>query len=185
MYAETDIIKSLKQGDPLCVKMMFDNYYQALSVYVLRYIDSFQDAEDLVQDVFISFWENKKGTRFVGSVRGYLFGSVKKAALKFLERSGRFIFEEIENHLNSLPERLENLSEEEIRLRQHRLQKEIDRLPEKCREVFVSIVLEDMSYKEVAQKLSVSMNTVKTHYSRALKQLREELDAIVLLLLRH
>ncbi|WP_052649390.1 MULTISPECIES: sigma-70 family RNA polymerase sigma factor [Sanguibacteroides] len=87
--------------------------------------------------------------------------------------------------MNSLPERLENLSEEEIRLRQHRLQKEVDRLPEKCREVFVSIVLEDMSYKEVAQKLSVSMNTVKTHYSRALKQLREELDAIVLLLLRH
>lgn len=184
MYAETDIIKSLKQGDPLCVKMMFDNYYQALSVYVLRYIDSFQDTEDLVQDVFISFGKIKKAP--VSSVRSRIFVRVvKKAALKFLDVRDVLFLKRSRIILNSLPERLENLSEEEIRLRQHRLQKEIDRLPEKCREVFVSIVLEDMSYKEVAQKLSVSMNTVKTHYSRALKQLREELDAIVLLLLRH
>ena len=183
MHAETDIIKSLQRSDSSCVKMMFDNYYQALSIYALRYLDSFEDAEDVVQDVFVSFWENKKGTSFIGSVRGYLFGAVKKAALKSLEKSGRFVFEELEDHLNSCIDFSDHFSDEEIRLRQSHLQQEIDRLPEKCREVFVAIVLEDMSYKKVAEKLSVSVNTIKTHYSRALKQLREELDAVILFLL--
>ena len=54
-------------------------------------------------------------------------------------------------------------------------------MSEKCREVFIAIVLKNLSYKEVAEKLNVSVNTVKTHYSRALKQLREHLDIIALL----
>ena len=60
---------------------------------------------------------------------------------------------------------------------------ELQRLPEKCREVFTAIVLENMSYKDVATKLNVSVNTVKTHYPRALKQLRDNIDTIILLIL--
>lgn len=180
-HEEEDIIDLLKKGDVACVKILFDNYYRALCVFALRFLNSFEDAEDVVQEVFVNFWEKKKGCEFSGSLRSFLFGAVNKAALYHLRNSDRMVFEGLETHLNQLMEEEMPESDEDIALRKQKLFREIEALPEKCREVFVAIVLENLSYKEVAEKLNVSVNTVKTHYSRALKQLREHLDIIALL----
>ena len=180
-HEEKDIIDLLKKGNVACVKMLFDNYYRALCVFALRFLNSFEDAEDVVQEVFVNFWEKKKGCEFSGSLRSFLFGAVNKAALYHLRNSDRMVFEGLETHLNQLMEEEMPESDEDIALRKQKLFREIEALPEKCREVFVAIVLENLSYKEVAEKLNVSVNTVKTHYSRALKQLREHLDIIALL----
>ena len=64
-----------------------------------------------------------------------------------------------------------------------KLYEQVEALPEKSREVFKAIVLENMKYKEVAEHLDISVNTVKTHYARALKQLRLKLDIIIMLML--
>ena len=179
-YEEKDIIDLLKKGNVACVKMLFDDYYRALCVYALRFLNSFEDAEDVVQEVFVDFWEKKKGCEFSGSFRSFLFGAVSKAALYHLRSSDRMVFEGLETHLNQFMEEIPE-SEEDIALRKEKLFREIEGLSEKCREVFIAIVLKNLSYKEVAEKLNVSVNTVKTHYSRALKQLREHLDIIALL----
>ena len=100
-----------------------------------------------------------------------------------IRQSGRLVFEEIGNYSDVLLDEVSVEREEDINARREKLQKEIKRLPEKCREVFIAIVLEGLSYKEVADKLGVSVNTVKTHYARALKQLRDNLDTIILLIL--
>lgn len=65
---ETTIIRLLEVGDERCMKMMFDTYYQALCTYVMRYLISMEDAEDIVQTVFISLWNNKRGQAFTGSL---------------------------------------------------------------------------------------------------------------------
>lgn len=179
-YEEKDIIDLLKKGNVACVKMLFDDYYRALCVYALRFLNSFEDAEDVVQEVFVDFWEKKKGCEFSGSLRSFLFGAVSKAALYHLRSSDRMVFEGLETHLNQFMEEIPE-SEEDIALRKEKLFREIEGLSEKCREVFIAIVLKNLSYKEVAEKLNVSVNTVKTHYSRALKQLREHWDIIALL----
>ena len=77
----------------------------------------------------------------------------------------------------------ENVDMEFIEEQKKKLYKEIEALPIKSREVFKAIVLENLKYKEVALQLEISVNTVKTHYSRALKQLRNSLDIIIMLLL--
>lgn len=185
IHQEKEIIKYLKDGNVICVKMMFDNYYQVLCVFALRFLHSFEDTEDIVQDVFVDFWGKKKGTQFVGSLKSYLFGAVQKAALYQMRNSGRLVFEKIETHINQLVEDVPAESDEDIVIRREKLHEEIQRLPEKCREVFIAIVLENLTYKEVAEKLGVSVNTVKTHYARALKQLRDNLNTIILLMLFH
>ena len=116
-------------------------------------------------------------------MKSYLFGAVQKEALYMIRQSGRLIFEEIGNYSDVLLDEVSVEREEDINARREKLRKEIQRLPEKCREVFIAIVLEGLSYKEVADKLGVSVNTVKTHYARALKQLRDNLDTIILLIL--
>lgn len=184
-HEEEDIIDLLKKGNVACVKMMFDNYYQLLCVFALRFLHSFDDAEDVVQDVFVNFWEKKKGTAFSGSLKSYLFGAVQKAALYHERGEGRVVFEGIDAYAGLLADDMPEEREEELLARKEKLYKEIQLLPEKCREVFMAIVLEGLSYKETAEKLDVSVNTVKTHYARALKQLRDNLDTIILLFLLH
>ena len=75
-------------------------------------------------------------------------------------------------------------SEEEFEGECRKLYAEIARLPEQCRKVFEQIVLKDMKYKEVADFLGLSVNTVKTHFARALKQLRSSLQILLVFLLR-
>ena len=65
---ESTIIRLLEAGDERCMKMMFDTYYQALCTYIMRYLISVEDAEDIVQMVFISLWNNKRGQEFSGSL---------------------------------------------------------------------------------------------------------------------
>lgn len=184
-HEEKDIIDLLKKGDEKCVKMMFDNYYQLLCVFALRFLHSFDDAEDVVQDVFVNFWEKKKGTAFSGSLKSYLLGAVQKAALYHKRSEGDVVFESIDAYADLLADDMSEEREEELLARKEKLYKELQLLPEKCREVFMTVVLEGLSYKETAEKLDVSVNTVKTHYTRALKQLRNNLDTIVLLFLLH
>lgn len=176
MYKEEEIVRYLKQGDERCMRMIFEGYYQPLCVYALKFILSFEDAEDIVQDILIAFWENKRKAAFIGSVRAYLFGAVQKACLNQLKISGRRSLENIGAYSDRLMAEIEHLNDEESVIRRNQLKKEVDKLPEKCREIFMAIVLENLQYKEVAEKLNISVNTVKTQYARALKQLRGNLD---------
>lgn len=111
-----------------------------------------------------------------------MFKSVKNNTLLFVKNNAKYQFEDIESQINKLMEEeaidLQNIEKEKVKLYQ-----EIDALPEKCKEVFKAIVIENLKYKEAAAKLGVSVNTIKTHYSRALKQLRHSLDMIIILLL--
>ena len=72
----------------------------------------------------------------------------------------------------------------EMEEEKERLYAEIEKLPEQCRKVFEAIVLKDMKYKEAAEQLNLSVNTIKTHLARAIKQLRTSLSIIVLMMIR-
>lgn len=183
IHQEEQIVRYLEEGNVQCVKMMFDNYYHVLCVFALRFLNSFEDAEDVVQEVFVRLWENKNGKVFDGSLKSFLFGAVQKESLYVLRRSGHMIFEEIGDYTDYWEDETIVFREENLNARREKLQAELQRLPEKCREVFMAIVLESMSYKDVAIKLNVSVNTVKTHYARALRQLRDNIDMILLLML--
>ncbi|SFS49031.1 RNA polymerase sigma-70 factor [Lutibacter maritimus] len=179
---DSKILEKLKKEDYSGYRILFDQYYKPLCIYSLKYCDSFSQAEDIVQELFVKFWNDKLYMKLNGSIGPYLFKSVKNNTLLFIKDKGKYQFEDIENQLNQLMEDeiidFENIEKEKIKIYQ-----EIEALPEKCKEVFKAIVIENLKYKEVAEQLGVSVNTIKTHYSRALKQLRHSLDIIILLFL--
>ena len=179
---DVQILDKLKLGDSTAYKELFDLYYMPLSIYSLKYCDSFQLAEDIVQDLFVKLWDEKLYMKLDGAISPYLFKSVKNNTLQVVKKKAKYRFEEIEDQINKL------MSEEKVDLasieeEKKKLYKEVEALPEKSKEVFKFIVLENMKYKEVAENLGISVNTVKTHYSRALKQLRNSLDVIIMILL--
>lgn len=64
VYSESEIVHALEAGNEICLNMLFDNYYRALCVYAFRFVSDADDVEDIVQEVFVSFWMNKKANSF-------------------------------------------------------------------------------------------------------------------------
>ena len=173
---ESTIIRLLEAGDERCMKMMFDTYYQALCTYIMRYLISVEDAEDIVQMVFISLWNNKRGQEFSGSLRAYLFGAASKASLQFMRDRGKAYFVDIELHVDDFLEEMSRDNEVELEKMKEYLYAAIEDLPANPKKVLTAIVFNNTPYKVVAEEMGISVNTVKTYYARALQALRKSLD---------
>ena len=173
---ESTIIRLLEAGDERCMKMMFDTYYQALCTYIMRYLISVEDAEDIVQMVFISLWNNKRGQEFSGSLRAYLFGAASKASLQFMRERGETYFVDIELHVDDFLEEMSRDNEVELEKMKEYLYAAIENLPANPKKVLTAIVFNNTPYKVVAEEMGISVNTVKTYYARALQALRKSLD---------
>lgn len=179
---DSQILNKLKDGDPQAYNQLFDKYYMPLCVYSFKYCDSFQLAEDIVQDFFVKIWDEKIYLKFESPMNPYLFKAIKNNTLQAIKKQSKFQFAAIEKMVNNLMEE-EPLDFARLEEEKKILLEQVEALPEKSKEVFKAIVLENLKYKEVAERLNISVNTVKTHYSRALKQLRFKLDVIIMLLL--
>lgn len=175
---EHEILALIKCGSQDGLKYLFDLYYKPLCVYAMDYLDSFEESEDIVQELFVRFWERFNHCAFEGSLRAYLFSAVQHNCIKSLKQKGKY-----SSQVPEEPIEPSVYNEEEFETECKKLYEEIDHLPEQCRKVFELIVLKDMKYKEVAASLGLSVNTVKTHFSRALKQLRGSLLILGLLIL--
>lgn len=150
----------------------FRAYSEQLFYSALGFVGDKAVAEDLVQDVFVRFWDGREKLRVVGSVKGYLHQSVANACRNYLRdlevrrAHERRYWEEREADEPFDEERLERLRE--------RLREFVGRLPEMCRESFQLACVEGLAYREVAARLHLSENTVKMHVKRAYKRLRED-----------
>ena len=105
---EKNIIRLLAKGDEEATGILFRSYHRLLCAYCMRYLVSREDAEDIVQAVFISLWQNWRGRKFSGSLEAYLFGAVNKAALKTMREAGKRYFEDIEISCESFWEKRRN-----------------------------------------------------------------------------
>lgn len=180
---DLNILNKLKDEDNSGYKELFDLYYAVLCSHSLKFCDSFDMAEDIVQDLFVTFWKEKLYLKIDSAIGPYLFNAVKNNTLQEMRKKSKFVFEELDHKINQLleDENFDSSSLEEERLK---LMQALERLPTQSREVFTAIVLHNMKYKDVAESLGVSVNTVKTQYSRALKKLRGSLIFIALLMLK-
>ncbi|MCF4100785.1 RNA polymerase sigma-70 factor [Gillisia sp. M10.2A] len=171
---DTELYCLFKDNNSLAFEAIFDKYWKRLYGYAYRIYQDEPICEDIVQEVFISLWEKLSNTEIL-HLEGYLFRAVKyKIAnhirdLKFTDLHEKIIleiphssaasrnmeFQEFEGHIKNL----------------------IDKLPPKCREVFTLSRYEQLSNMEIAEKLDLSIRTVETHISKALKFLKSNIDA--------
>ncbi|PKP52205.1 MAG: hypothetical protein CVT92_10045 [Bacteroidetes bacterium HGW-Bacteroidetes-1] len=149
---------------------MFDHYYSALCVIARVYTNNQTIAEDIVQQVFIGFWEKKCHLRINSSLHAYLRTSVRNACINYLQKE-----KEIEKKQTNLPN--ESRADEVLDLlmakeEQLILEKAIKELPLQCRRVFELVYFEELQYKAAAEDMHISVNTVKSHLKSALRILK-------------
>ena len=150
---------------------LFSDYYGILVCYAQKYTKREDIAEDIVQDVFASLWEENRIFPSQANFRSFLYISIRNAAFDYL-RHQTVESSYIEDALtaNRFLSDDSFQKEEVFRL----LFKQIDLLPERCREIFL-LHLEGYDNDAIAKKLSLSIETVKTQKKRAMKTLRNNL----------
>lgn len=169
------LLKKMKAGDESALEFFFKKYVELLYFRALGFVHDQLVAQDIIQEVFIKFWEKRSQLEISYSVSAYLNQSVVNACKNHLEyisvrqryaNKYRQDFDEEENEYDT--EELEHL-----RIRLHQF---INTLPDKCREIFILACVEGLKYREVAERLGVSVNTVKTQVKVAYQRLRNEFD---------
>ncbi len=159
---------------------MFRSYFQDLMRFVCSYVNDEEVAKDIVHDVFFAVLRNKKHLDASYSMKSYLFTLSRNYALNYLKHlrvvamSEREVVEVLENTGDELDVYEERVS---------RLNEKMAELPEKQREVLIKCFVDGRKYQEVADEMEISVNSLKTHISRGLKFLRNELREDVILLM--
>jgi len=173
----------IKESD---LKENFDQiyviYFSRMRRFAKEYVIFEEDAENIVQDVFLLLWEKKEVLDIKVSLASYLFTLVKNKCIDHLRY--RITDEEYKKELSAKLYSLDQLnyngsSEEDI---DKILKLALEKLPEKCREIFIKSRMEGKKYREIATELNISVNTVENQMAIALKKLRIELKEYLPLL---
>lgn len=166
-------------------------WYSRMKFFACEYVISEDDAEDIVQDIFLELYAKYDSLANRVNLVAYLFTSIKNRCIDHLRR--RIIEQESLSHIheeNLLTLRMKfnslEILEDELFMEndiEELINRALNTLPERCREILVKHKLEGMKQKEIAEELNISLKTVENQLTIAYKKMREELKHFSVLLL--
>lgn len=184
---EIILIKDLKDGRKEAYEFLFKKYYSALCHYANKYLKNDHTSEDVVSQLFCTLYL-RRDEIVVGSLAPYLFRAVRNSAINYLRDNRQLLSLDTINNVSGPGDYQFEVQEEisgslmaqEV---EDVVNKALEALPEQCRAVFMLSRFESLTYRQIAEKLGISVNTVETQMSRALKKLRSALGSYLTLFL--
>jgi RNA polymerase sigma-70 factor (ECF subfamily) len=176
--------RQLGAGDTEAFRHLFDTYFDRLYRYVFRYLQSGDESQDVVHDVFLQIWCQRRRIGLERDLRTYLYATARNHALDRLKhrkveqrfRESRAAALAAEQGIGSAPDPESELEARELAAA---IQKAIDTLPRRQREVLQLRWQGLLSYDEVAKLLNISPKTVAVHLARAFQHLRQSLPGFL------
>lgn len=174
--SEQQLVSALQFGNEGAFREIFDRHYPLLLTDIYRIVRDEDACQDLAQELFVDLWNKRDSIDIHTSLRAYLRRAAVNKSLNYLKSSRRFFV----NDLETMPEAADD-SAQEIRHKESQesleevLHRAIDSLPEKCRVVFNLSRFEQLSHREIAEKLGISVKTIENQITKALKSLRESM----------
>jgi RNA polymerase sigma-70 factor, ECF subfamily len=172
---DSDILLAIRQGNERVFETVFRKHYQALCNYACGILKDMDDAEEVVQSIFMKFWEQRGGIEINVSLKSYLYRAVHNTCLNRLKHLkiqevhkqyvGNF-FEENHDSATNLMDKVEL---------ENRIADALEKLPEQCRLIFKMSRFEELKYQEIADRLGLSIKTIENQIGKALKIMRTEL----------
>lgn len=177
LHDDVEIIKAIGKGNTVVFKQVFMSYYEGLCRYAYTILKNAEEAEDVVQSMFVKIWEKREELEVKHTIRSYLFKAVYHQCINLLEHRSVKLKHQLHlaNELHAgtqLPETFQHELEENIAAA-------IKTLPEQCRIIFMMSRYDELRYAEIASHLNISVNTVENQISKALKLLRVKLKDLI------
>lgn len=178
-YSDEQLLKLLKDDDERAFKSLYGRYWPKLFETAYKRLKSNEAAEEIVQDIFTTLWCNRMKIEVRHTFSTYIHSALKYKVLDYYRSliiQNRYIeaVQQEKTHYSLQVE--EKLIFNELNTA---IEAEISRLPDKCREVFNLSRKENLSFKEIALQMEISVNTVEKHVGKALKILRTNLKEYI------
>ncbi len=172
--SDIDLWMFFVRGDRDSFKQLFVKYYRSLCVVSEKYVNSSIVAEDIVQDVFYSLLKNRENLTLSHSPKAFLCRSVINASINYQKKYNK------EQVSETLPELEDDINPDDILVTEEMykvISDSISSLPEQCKKVFRLNRFEGLKHKEIAEKLDISIKTVKNHIGKALRIIRSDIES--------
>lgn len=168
---ELILIERLKRNDRNAYSELFDRYFDKLFTFALNMVFREDVANDIVQEVFIAIYEKSVFTNYKGSLKAYLYMSVRNRCYNYLrdakvEDRNMALYAEAAVYSDSV----DVIDEEEIL---EKIRQVMDELPDRCREVCLLRFVQGYKYSDIAKQLSMNENTVKVQLHRGMEKIKE------------
>lgn len=166
-------------GNELAFKAFMQQHSAHLYYYALGLVKSKEPAEEIVSDVFFEVWKMRENLDQIQNLKSWLITVTYRKAISYLRKKSEkqnVSFDEIDQYTFEpvLSPDFEVISKEEI----DRINKAIEKLPPKCKQVFFLAKIEGLPYLEIADVLGISVKTINNHIAAALKSISESLNFV-------
>jgi RNA polymerase sigma-70 factor (family 1) len=163
----------IKAGNQMAFACIFDRYNKKMYLFAFRYLKNREMAEDAVQQVFVNFWINREKIREQLNIRSFLFTSIKNLILNKIRDHKREISRNYEYLMNSESELSSYENLEEYLEMTTLIERAKENLSPQRKEIFRLKIAESCTNQDIANRLNISINTVKVQYYSILKEIRE------------
>ena len=184
MTSEGSYFGSIKNSDKEAFEACFKLYYAQLCHYAYSFLKEQEGSEEIVQEMFFKIWEKRLTLKVSTSEKGYLFSSIRNSCLNQIKHINiKETYKEHNQREIELDEQVDNdyAVQNELSVK---IAETISSMPEARQEIFRMSREEGLKYREIAEKLNLSIKTVESQMGKALKYMREELsDYLVLIIL--
>jgi RNA polymerase sigma-70 factor (ECF subfamily) len=172
---ETDLIDRLHRRDTIAFEQVFKANFKSLHAYAFTMLKDEMAAEEMVQNVFCKLWERTDNLSITGSLRAYLYRAVHNESLNYLKhlkiRSQHQLY--VSHRMNQETDNAARTMQ--VKELEQKLQDALNELPEQCRTIFQLSRFEELRYREIADRLDISVKTVENQMGKALRLLRLKL----------
>lgn len=169
---EKVLVQRLRSGDDTAFSVIFKNYYVDLVLFAATFTRDRQEAEEIVQDIFIRLWENRGSVIITSSLRSFLLKSVQNKCIDSIRHLK--IVDGYQAKLQNHPLLLENDTENYVLYSELEddLKKALEKLPGDISEIFLLNRFEGLTYPEIATRLGLSVRMVEIRMGKALALLK-------------
>jgi RNA polymerase sigma-70 factor (family 1) len=175
LYNDEELMQEIKADNMFAFDTLYKKYSRRLYKFSFSILKSTEDSENIVQDVFLSLWENRHKVEKNASIKYYVFTIAQNSAVSLIRKKAResnyIDFLKLQQCLTQEPVNLE--------IEYNELTKElndiVNNLPQRQKEVYILHRVKGLKYQEIAEMLNISVNTIENHMSRALITIRRQL----------
>lgn len=175
--SDDELIRNLNSGSEAAFTEIYERYWEKMVDYAVRLTKSEEEAGDIVQEIFISVWNRRHEIYVTGSLVAYLIKSTRNLSLRYIQKNintGTFLEKLSKNMQNALTAFDDRLSLQDLQLQ---IDKAVDSLPSKMKTVYLLSRDEQLSYRQIAEKMGITENTVKNQIHNALKSISSSIKS--------
>ena len=176
-----EIFEAIKRREHSVFKHLFETYFKKMTLFAEYFLLDRDEAEDIAQEIFVDLWNNAPMLSGISNLKSYLFVQVRNRCFNRLKH-----LHVEDNYKQWLAEAQAYAEIPEVEVASELLQQVyevIEELPEQARLVFKRCVLEGKKYKDVAEEMGVSVNTINTQMTRSYKYIRKRMGVSFLVIL--